>query len=411
MSRKTVTSSHRIGLLAIAAGVFAFAHAAIAADPIKIGVTIAQSPPGSVIQGTQVLDALQVTQKIINDGGGVLGRPIELVVEDTQGLPEKARAAVEKLITRDKVVAITGEHQSSNVLAGMEVAHHYHIPYMNVNGWADAIRAKGYIEEFNPGNYSTRTAVAMADAMKRLGAKRVVALAENTDYGIGAAKSLGDQLKIAAPDIQFSYETLDRTAKDFSPVILSLKANPPDAIVEVMLPPAAYLALNQLYEQGVAPTAKTWLYDGSGLADYPDFWQNVQEAAKDMIVFGLYHPKMAMPPLGKQVAAAYTAKTHNEPNRLLSQSADSLFLLAEAIKTAKSTDPAGMIKALEAIKWEGTRGVVTFSTEAGYKYHQWIDIPYITFQITAVKQPIADTRLVQEPGQPLDVSKLEKPAK
>src|SRR5664279_4247183 len=89
MSRKTVTSSHRIGLLALAAGVFAFVHAAIAADPIKIGVTIAQSPPGSVIQGTQVLDALQVTQKIINDAGGVLGRPIELVVEDTQGLPEK----------------------------------------------------------------------------------------------------------------------------------------------------------------------------------------------------------------------------------------------------------------------------------------------------------------------------------
>ncbi|MGD0026206.1 MAG: ABC transporter substrate-binding protein [Xanthobacteraceae bacterium] len=397
-------------LLAFLAGI-GLASPALAADPIKIGVTIAQSPPGSVIQGTQVLDALQVTQKIINDGGGVLGRPIELVVEDTQGLPEKARAAVEKLITLDKVVAITGEHQSSNVLAGMEVAHHYHIPYMNVNGWADAIRAKGYIEEFNPANYSTRTAVAMADAMKRLGAKRVVALAENTDYGIGAAKSLGDQLKIAAPDIQFSYETLDRTAKDFSPVILSLKANPPDAIVEVMLPPAAYLALNQLYEQGVAPTAKTWLYDGSGLADYPDFWQNVQEAAKDMIVFGLYHPKMAMPPIGKKVAAAYTAKTHNEPNRLLFQSADSLFLLAEAIKTAKSTDPDAMIKALEAIKWEGTRGVVTFSTEPGYKYHQWIDIPYITFQITAVKQPMEDTRLVQEPGQPLDVSKLEKPAK
>jgi branched-chain amino acid transport system substrate-binding protein len=236
-------------------------------------------------------------------------------------------------------------------------------------------------------------------------------LAENTDYGIGAAKSLGEQLKIVAPEIKFSYETLDRTAKDFSPVILSLKANPPDAIVEMMLPPAAYLALNQLYEQGVAPTAKTWLYDGSGLADYPDFWQNVQEAAKDMLVFGLYHPKMTMPPLGMQVAAAYTAKTKNEPNRLLAQSADSLFLLAEAIKAAKSTDADAMIKALEAIKWEGTRGVVTFSTEAGYKYHQWIEIPYITFQITAVKQPIADTRLVQDPGQPLDVSKLEKPAK
>ena len=410
VTRWIVPMFSRRATLALAA-VFACAASCFAAEPIKIGVTVTQSPPGSVIQGTQVLDALRVTQKIINDGGGVLGRPIELVVEDTQGLPEKARAAVEKLITLDKVVAITGEHQSSNVLAGMEVAHQHHIPYMNVNGWADAIRQKGYVEVFNPANYNTRTAVAMADTMKRIGAKRVVALAENTDYGIGAAKGLGDQLKASAPDIKFSYETLDRAAKDFSPVILSMKANPPDAIVEVMLPPAAYLALNQLYEQGVAPTKKTWLYDGSGLADYPDFWQNVSDAAKDMIVFGLYHPKMALPALGKQVAEAYIAQTHNQPNRLLFQASDSLFLLAEAMKQVKSTEADPVIKALEAIKWDGTRGIVTFSTEKdAYKYHQWIDIPYVTFQITAVNQSMADTRLVQAPGQQLDPSKLERPA-
>ncbi|MEA2859544.1 MAG: branched-chain amino acid transport system substrate-binding protein, partial [Methylobacteriaceae bacterium] len=89
---------------------------AYAADPIKVGVTVTQSPPGSVVQGTQVKDGLEVVAKMLNDQGGVNGRPIELVIEDTQGLPEKARAGVEKLITRDKVVAIVGEHQSSNVL-------------------------------------------------------------------------------------------------------------------------------------------------------------------------------------------------------------------------------------------------------------------------------------------------------
>jgi branched-chain amino acid transport system substrate-binding protein len=253
-------------------------------------------------------------------------------------------------------------------------------------------------------------AVAMADAMKALGAKRVVAFCENTDFGIGLAKGLGDQLKERAPGTDYKYETLDRASKDYLPAILPLKADPPDAVIEIMLPPAAYLLLNQIYEQGVAPTAKTWLYDASGIADYPDFWQNVQDAAKDMLEFGLYHPKMAMPELGKKVAAAYSAKTGHDPSRLLFQAADSLFLLAEAIKTAGSTDPDPVIKALEATKWEGTRGVVSFSTEqGGFHYHQWLDIPYVTFQITGVKQPIADSKLVQDPGQPLDPSKLEKP--
>jgi branched-chain amino acid transport system substrate-binding protein len=403
-------SSRRFGLLAFAAGLFAFANLAFAADPIKIGVTIAQSPPGSVSQGTQVKDGVEVATKILNDAGGVLGRKVELIFEDTQGIPEKARAAVEKLITRDQVVAIVGEHQSSAALAGIEVAHRYHIPYINTNGWSDVIREKGYPEVFNPGVFNSRVAIAVADTMKSLGAKHVVAFCENTDYGVGLAKLIGKQNGERTTGIEYKYETLDRAAKDFLPAILPLKANPPDVVVEIMLPPAAYILLNQLNEQGVAPTKKTLIYDASGIADYPDFWQNVGDAAMDMLVFGLYHPKMALPELGKKVAADYTAKTKASPNRLLFQAADSVFLVAEAIKNAKSTKPADMIKALEATKWSGTRGEVTFSSEkSGFKYHQWLDVPYVTFQVTKVKQPVADMDLVQDPGKPLDASRVKRP--
>jgi branched-chain amino acid transport system substrate-binding protein len=382
---------------------------AYAADPIKVGVTVTQSPPGSVVQGTQVKDGLEVVAKMLNDQGGVNGRPIELVIEDTQGLPEKARAGVEKLITRDKVVAIVGEHQSSNVLAGMEVAHRYHIPYINTNGWADAIREKGYPEMFNPNNYNRRVAMAAADSIKKLGAKKVVAFAENTDYGIGLAKGIGEQLKAVAPEISYRFDTLDRAAKDYLPAILPLRADPPDVVVDVMLPPAAYIMMNQVYEQGIAPSSKTWFYDASGLADYPDFWQNVKEAGKGLLVFGLYHPKMQAPALAKTVGDAYTAKTGAQPNRLLYQAADSLLVLADALKRANSTDPDAIVKALEETKYTGTRGEITFSKEPGYKNHQWLDIPYVTFQVTEIGQKVADTPLVEQPGQPLDPSKLARP--
>jgi branched-chain amino acid transport system substrate-binding protein len=398
----------RTGLLALAAGFIA--SAAFAADPIKVGVTIAQSPPGSVSQGVQVRDGVEIATKMLNDAGGVLGRPIELIFEDTQGIPEKARAGVEKLITRDKVVAVTGEHQSSAALAGIEPAHRYKIPYINTNAWSDVIRQKGYPEVFNPGNFNSRVAIAAAETIKAMGVKRVLAFPENTDYGVGLAKLIGDQLKEKVPGIEYKYETLDRAAKDFLPALLPLKTNPPDVIIEIMLPPAAYILLNQLNEQGIAPTSKTLIYDASGIADYPDFWQNVSDAAKHMLVFGLYHPKMQLPELGKKVAAAYTAKTKNEPNRLLFQAADSVFLIAEAIKGARGTDPEGMIKSLEGLKWTGARGEITFSTEkSGFKYHQWLDVPYVTFQFTAVKQPVAEAKLVQEAGQPLDVGKIERP--
>ncbi|HEY0877572.1 MAG TPA: ABC transporter substrate-binding protein, partial [Zeimonas sp.] len=131
-----------------------FALAAQAADPIVVGVSIAQSPPGSVVQGTQVRDGIDIVTKILNDKGGVLGRPLQMIYEDDQGVPEKGRAAAEKLITRDKVVAVTGGHQSSVCLAAIEVAHRYKTPYVNTNCWSDDVRKKGYPEVFNPGNYN-----------------------------------------------------------------------------------------------------------------------------------------------------------------------------------------------------------------------------------------------------------------
>ena len=399
----------RTSLAVLAAS--AIAVTAAAQEPIAIGISIAQSPPGSVVQGTQVKDGVEIVKDMINAKGGVLGRPINLVYEDNQGVPEKGRAAAEKLITRDKVVAITGGHQSSVCLAEIEVAHRYGVPYINTNCWSDDIRKKGYPEVFNPSNYNSRVAQAMAETIAALGVKSVVAFCENTDYGIGQAKALGEFLKQKAPQVQYKYETLDRSSKDFTPAVLALRANPPDMIAEMMLPPAAYILMNQLYEQGVAPSAKTWFYDGAGISDYPDFWQNVKDAGKYMISFGLYHPLMNVPPLGKEVAAEYQKRTKNEPNRLIFQSADSLLLIVDAIKEAKSTDPKAIEKALATMKFQGVRGPFQFSQakDPPYAYQQWVDIPYVNFQLTDVNQPVSKSNLIQGPGGKLDVSKLQKP--
>ena len=394
-------------ILLLASLIFA-AGAAAAADPIAIGISIAQSPPGSVVQGTQVKDGLEIVKDMVNAKGGVLGRPIKLIYEDNQGVPEKGRAATEKLITKDKVVAITGGHQSSVCLAEIEVAHRYGVPYVNTNCWSDDIRIKGYPEVFNPGNYNSRVSMAMAETIAAMKLKNVVAFAENTDYGIGQAKLLDKFIKEKSPGTKYKYETLDRASKDFTPAVLALRANPPDMVINIMLPPAAYILMNQLYEQGVAPSAKTWSYDGAGLADYPDFWQNVKEAGKGMICFALYHPKMNTPPLGKQVAAEYTKRTKGEPNRLIFQAADSLLLIVDAIKDAKSTDPKAIEKALRAIKFTGTRGTFSFGEKPGNTFQQWVDIPYVNYQLTAVNQPISGSNLIQGPGQKLDVGKLQK---
>jgi len=401
---------HRLKFLG-AALIAAASFSAFAADPIKIGISITQSPPGSVVQGTQVKDAVEIVKDMVNKQGGVLGRQIELVYEDNQGIPEKGRAATEKLITVGKVVAVTGSHQSSVCLAEIEVAKRYNIPYVNTNCWADSVRLKGYPQVFNAPIYSTRVAESVVEALLKLGTKRAVMFCENTDYGIGAAKAIGEAIKAKAPGIDYKYETLDRAGKDFTPAILPLRANPPDVVLLAMLPPPAYIVMNQLYEQGVAPSAKTWLFDTAGLADYPDFWANVKEAGKYMLNFALYHPQMNLPKLATDIGQTYTQRTKNDPNRLIYQAADSLLFIIDAIKQAKSTDADAMIKAMAAMKFEGTRGTFTIAKDAGPKFQQMVDIPSVIYQITEVGQSTGKTLLIEGPGVPLSTAKLMKPAK
>ncbi|MBC7470666.1 MAG: ABC transporter substrate-binding protein [Ramlibacter sp.] len=384
---------------------------ALAADPILIGVSLTQSPPGSVVQGAQVKDGMEIVKDLVNARGGVLGRPIKLLYEDNQGIPEKGRAATEKLITSDKVVALAGGHQSSVCLAEIEVAHRYKVPYVNTNCWSDDVRKRGYPEVFNTSPYNTLVSSTMATTLIAMKVKRVVAFAENTDYGIGQAKLTGELLKAQAPQIEYKYETLDRTSKDFTAAVLPLRANPPDVIVLSMLPPAAYLAMNQIYEQGVAPSPKTILYDGSGLADYPDFWQNVKEGGKYMLSFALYHPQMKQTKMATDIAAEYKKRTGGDVNRLVLQAADSLQLVIQGIETAKSTDSDKLIKAMQTMKFESIRGISDFSSKPGFGYQQWLEIPFVNYEMTAEKQPVGQTLMIQGPGQKFDPAKIVRPAK
>ena len=85
--------------------------------------------------------------------------------------------------------------------------------------------------------------------------------------------------------------------------------------------------------------------------------------------------------------------------------------LLQGIEQAKSTDPDKLIAAMRTMKFESLRGISNFSTEPGYAFQQWLDIPYVNYELTAERQPIAQTVLIQAPGQKFDPSKIVRPAK
>src|SRR5918992_3092550 len=83
-----------------------------AQEPIKIGVT--QPLTGAfAASGNYVAQGAKIAEEAINAQGGVLGRKIQLVIEDNKSNPTEAAASVEKLISRDKVPVLMGAWSST----------------------------------------------------------------------------------------------------------------------------------------------------------------------------------------------------------------------------------------------------------------------------------------------------------
>lgn len=380
-----------------------------AADTFDIGVSTALSPPGSVVQGVQARQALELIADWINEQGGVAGKKIKLVIADDQGTTEGGRTVTERLITRDKVSAITGQISSNVVISSLDVVKKYKVPVLNTNGWANTIRSSGVAEVFSPGPYATKVIGATVDTLIALGVKSVYGTFDNTDSGFQQEKELTEQLKTRAPHIKFKSVVLDRAGKDFLPAILDIQAFKPDIVVNEMVAPAGYILLNQLSEQGVAPTKETMFFEIGGITDNPDFWKNVRDPAKYILAFGHYHPKFQIPAVGSEFRARFIKRYGADPGRISFQAADCLLMLVDAAKRANNTEPAALIEALEKTDADGTRGRVTFDKTPGITFHQWVDVPYAIYQFTAVDQKLDDTTLLKQSNGPLDLAKIIKP--
>ena len=135
----------------------------------------------------------------------------------------------------------------------------------------------------------------------------------------------------------------------------------------------------------------------------------MKEGGKYLLSFALYHPAMPQTQLAKDIAAEYKKRTGSDVNRLVLQAADSLHLVIEGIKQAKSTEPDKVGAAMRTMKFESLRGVSNFSTQQGYSFQQWLDIPFVNYELTAEKQPVGQTVLIQAPGQKFDPAKIVRP--
>ncbi|MED5407136.1 MAG: ABC transporter substrate-binding protein [Pseudomonadota bacterium] len=381
---------------ALAAAVSFSVSAIEAGDTIKIGGMAPLSSPGSYQQGPELVLGLEWAVADINATGGVLGKQVELIVEDTQGRPPTGATVVEKLITKDKVVAAAGEYHSSVCKAEIEVFHQHGIPFVIGSCWSDSLTAAGYDEIFRTSVYSSKLAENMVAVMAANGIKKAASLVEDTDYGIGIAKNIENAIKKLNVDIDFQYEVVEKTSKDFVPILLKYKTQvKPEVLIVAVTQPGGFLILKQAHEIRFAPSKETLYLDGTCTAQNDKvFWEAVKDAGNYVLMSCPYSPSVKLTELGEQIKQRYIDKFDRQPNYLPLQGYDAMISLLTAIKNAGSTDSEAIIKALQALKIPGTRGDIEFSQEDGVWHHQWKAVPTFIFQYTEVGQSAGDAAVL-----------------
>ena len=124
-------------LMAVAAA-FVTSAAAFAADPIKIGSVVSATGPAAFL-GDPEARTLKLYVDELNKKGGLLGRPVELVLYDDGGDANKARTFATRLVEDDKVVAVVGGTTTGASMAMLPVFDEAKIPFMSVAGAIEII--------------------------------------------------------------------------------------------------------------------------------------------------------------------------------------------------------------------------------------------------------------------------------
>jgi branched-chain amino acid transport system substrate-binding protein len=238
------------GPLAVSTGILTLSKPVLAQgkEPIKIGVLLGLTGTASVACADS-LNAIKLAVEEINRAGGVLGRPIQIIVEDDEGRPNAGIQAANKLADVDKVPIVLGGYQSSIALPAAKVFNAKRVVFVTDATTNEIKRVGPYI--FDTAGLADQSA-ALIDFVKadKPEVKRTAGLFPNNP--IGQDRSTVSKRRSEELGLEYIHAALyEIGAKDFRADLNQLMATKPDAITTDIYVKDAEIIQRQLYEMGM----------------------------------------------------------------------------------------------------------------------------------------------------------------
>ncbi|WP_207479989.1 ABC transporter substrate-binding protein [Arenibaculum pallidiluteum] len=345
---------HRLVLGSVLMAGVAAAAPAQAQETVRIGLI--QPLTGSVAyNGQSVVEGARLAIEEVNAAGGVLGKKIELIIEDGQCKPANSVNAVEKLVQKDKVVGLVGAFCSSATAAIMPVAQKYKIPLVTgVSSKADLT------EQGNPYFFrAAETDGLMAKAFAKILAKdlklgSVAYIGVNDDWGRGGIEEFSRDLSALGVKTVLT-EYFDHGTTDFFTLLTKLRAAKPDGVFVAAETQDGSILVKQIRELGI--TAKVF---GVGSWATADFIKLAGDAAEG-IHAAVPYASTYEAPRNQAFVKKYEAKYGIKPGKYGAAGYNALNIVAAAIAGAGSTDAEAIRAALQKTRYEAPNGVYQFT--------------------------------------------------
>ena len=347
MKRKAVLGL--TGAAVLTAGLLMGLSGAQGGDPIKIGNAY------NLTGGMSSLDVpasngAKLAAKEINAAGGVLGRQIQLVEYDGKTDAATITNVASQMIDSDKVVAIGGFTDSDSALALGPIAQKAGIPFVTAGATSPLLPTQiGDYMFLAPFGDNVQAAVGAEFTLKNLKSKNAYLLIDKgSEYTVLLGKFFKDAFQKGGGKIALE-DTYKSGDKSFSAQITKLKAlkTKPDTLFVSALPDDIGTLVKQMRQAGVTQP----IVGGDGY-DTPLLVQ-VGGAAANNVYFtthALMDAKLGSPSV-KKFIAAYKKDFGKDPdNAFAALGYDTVYLIADAIKRAKSVDGAKIRDALAATK-------------------------------------------------------------
>ena len=295
--------------------------------------------------GEYAVMAVDLAVEEINAAGGVMGRKLEAIKEDSVN-PQTASTKAERMVERDKVAALVGEISSASCLTISQVAERSKTLFVNTGGNSDSLRGKDckrYM--FHVESQNTTYVKTAGQALKARGlitGKKVYSL--TADYAFGHDLTAVAKKFLAANGATLVSDDLVPTdASDFSSYLLKIRAAAPDLMISNLAGNQITNFLKQYAEFGLThavagfgfDTALAWAAGKDNFAGiWPVMWHHLIDAPSSKAFVAAFTKKYGKPPenqaWGDYVAVKALAQSMNEI-----KSADSAKIIEHWEKGAK----------------------------------------------------------------------------